>query len=107
MTLRLLFVDDEPRILQGLQRMPRPMRDVWDMCFVEGGAQALLALEQTPCDVVVSDTRMPRMNGAELRDQVRARHPDCIRLILSGHADLEQVARTVGCSHQSSPRSMR
>ena len=96
----ILFVDDEPMILQGLQRMLRPLRDEWDMTFVGGGEQALAAMETTPFDVVVSDMRMPRMNGAELLTEVRRRHPKTIRMILSGHADKELVAQCVGVAHQ-------
>jgi HD-like signal output (HDOD) protein len=96
----ILFVDDEPMILQGLQRMLRPMRDEWDMTFVGGGEEALAAMAAAPFDVVVSDMRMPRMNGAELLTEVRRRHPKTVRMILSGHADKELVAQCVGVAHQ-------
>ena len=81
---RILFVDDEPMVLQGLQRMLRHMRTDWDMAFVESGSKALDLMAQTPCDVVVSDMRMPGMNGAELLNEVMKRHPKTVRLILSG-----------------------
>jgi HD-like signal output (HDOD) protein len=97
---RILFVDDEPLILQGLQRMLRSMRDEWEMVFVEGGEKALATMEQGPFDVVVTDMRMPVMNGAQLLREVRARHPRTVRLVLSGHADKELVAQCVGVAHQ-------
>jgi len=96
----VLFVDDEPLVLQGLQRMLRGMRGEWDMVFVEGGSQALELLAQQPFDVVVSDMRMPGMNGAELLNAVAHRHPDMIRIILSGHADQELITQCLGSAHQ-------
>ena len=61
---RILFVDDEPMILAGLQRMLRNMRSEWDMAFADSGEQALEMLARSPYDVVVSDMRMPGMSGA-------------------------------------------
>lgn len=97
---RILFVDDEPRILQGLQRTFRSMRDHWDMHFAEHGMAALAFMDQWPVDVVVTDMRMPGMDGAELLAQVIKRHPDTVRIVLSGHAEQESVLRLVGRAHQ-------
>lgn len=97
---RILFVDDEAFVLQGLQRMLRPLRDEWDMDFVTSGAAALEHLARTPVDVVVADMRMPGMNGAELLNEVMKRHPQTARLILSGHADEELIMKCVGITHQ-------
>jgi DNA-binding NtrC family response regulator len=66
MKTRILFVDDETRILQGLQRTLRNMQQDWEMSFVGSGQEALNALSQKPFDVVVSDMRMPGMDGAQL-----------------------------------------
>jgi HD-like signal output (HDOD) protein len=97
---RILFVDDEPMILQGLQRLLRPMRAEWDLSFVGSGAEALALMAQTPVDVVVSDMRMPGMNGAELLNEVLKRYPRTIRLVLSGHADQDLLQKCVGSTHQ-------
>jgi HD-like signal output (HDOD) protein len=97
---RILFVDDEPMILQALQRMLRPLRGEWEMTFAEGGGPALAALAERPYDVVVTDMRMPGMDGAELLGLVRERHPSTVRLVLSGHADQDLVSRCVGVAHQ-------
>ena len=97
---RILFVDDEPLILEGLQRMLRPMREEWEMVFVGNGIEALKLMSQTPFDVVVSDMRMPQMNGAELLAEVLKRHPQTVRLILSGHADKDLILKCVGSTHQ-------
>ncbi len=100
MKKRILFVDDEPNILQGLKRMLRPQRHEWDMAFAEGGVQALALLAENPYDAVVTDMRMPGMDGAHLLNEVKSRYPDIVRFVLSGHSDQELVMRSVGPSHQ-------
>jgi HD-like signal output (HDOD) protein len=97
---RILFVDDEQGILDGLRRMLRPNRLVWDMTFLNSGAEALSAMEQEPFDVLVTDMRMPAMAGAELLTLVQERFPGTVRIVLSGHADLEASMRSVSVSHQ-------
>ena len=97
---RILFVDDEPMVLQGLQRILRPFRDEWDMEFAESAAKALELMVLHPFDVIVSDMRMPGTNGAELLKEVMRRFPTTVRLVLSGHADQELVAQCVGVAHQ-------
>jgi len=97
---RVLFVDDEPLVLQGLQRMLRPMRNDWEMDFVPSGALALQRMAQTPFDIVVSDMCMPGMNGAQLLTEVMKRYPKTVRLILSGHADKDLVLKCIGSTHQ-------
>jgi putative nucleotidyltransferase with HDIG domain len=100
MKRRILFVDDDPNVLQGLQRMLRPMRHEWDMDFASSGEEALCKLEEAPFDVIVSDMRMPGMNGAELLKEVARRHPDVVRIVLSGHSDREYILQLVTTSHQ-------
>ena len=62
----LLFVDDESRVLQGLQRQLRAMRNEWKMNFLDDGQKALDFMAGNRVDVVVSDMMMPRMDGAQL-----------------------------------------
>ncbi len=100
MRRRILFVDDEPRVLSGLRRLLHPMRAQWDMSFAEGGQQALAMLDQQPYDVVITDMRMPGMDGATLLAEVRQRLPRAVRIILSGQSDKELVLRSVGPAHQ-------
>lgn len=100
MKKRILFVDDEALVLQGLQRMLRPMREEWDMEFSDSGAKALERMAASPFDVIVSDMRMPGMNGAELLSRVMQQYPKTVRLILSGHADKELILKCVGSTHQ-------
>lgn len=96
----VLFVDDEARILDGMRRMLRGVRDEWDMEFANGGQAALHQMKARRFDVVVSDMRMPGMDGAELLTHVKGSYPDVVRLILSGHADTQSVMRAVGAAHQ-------
>ncbi len=97
---RILFVDDEPNILQGLQRMLRPMRHEWELAFAQSGAEALEVLEREPFDIVVSDMRMPGMTGVQLLAEVRKRYPRVVRIILSGQSDQETILRSIGPTHQ-------
>jgi len=100
MKKRILFVDDEAMVLDGLRRMLRPMRDEWEMEFCESGPIALAQMAVSPVDVIVSDMRMPGMNGAELLTRVMELYPRTVRLILSGHADHELILKCVGSTHQ-------
>jgi len=96
----ILFVDDGPKILEGLGRMLRVMRHEWDMHFATGGLEALELMARESIDLVVSDMRMPGMNGLEFLTEVKARYPNVIRIVLSGHADQLLIMRAVGVTHQ-------
>jgi len=97
---RILFVDDEPRILEGLQRMLRPLRGAWEMKFATGGEEALPMMEAAPYDVIVTDMKMPRMDGAALLGIVREKYPGTLRIVLSGYTELEASYRAVPVAHQ-------
>jgi HD-like signal output (HDOD) protein len=96
----VLFVDDEPLVLQGLQRMLRGERHSWSMRFVRSGAEALQVLEKEAFDAVVTDLRMPGMDGAELLTKVMDLHPNMVRIVLSGEMDRDLTFKTVHCAHQ-------
>jgi HD-like signal output (HDOD) protein/CheY-like chemotaxis protein len=100
MKKRILFVDDEPKILEGLQRTLRSMRQEWEMQFAGSGQEALECLSKEPFDVVVSDIRMPGMDGAQLLKEVMRLYPQIARIILSGHSDQEIVLKSVRIAHQ-------
>lgn len=100
MKKKILFVDDEPNLLQGLQRMLRPMRQEWEMSFAQSGAEALELLNQQKFEVIVSDMRMPGMDGVQLLTEVQRRYPHIMRIILSGHSDKEFVLKSVKTVHQ-------
>jgi HD-like signal output (HDOD) protein len=97
---RLLFVDDEPRILDALQRMLRPQRHEWDMHFAAGPAAAIAVLDATPVDVIVTDMRMPEMDGATLLELVMRKWPSTVRIVLSGQTEVAAAERTVRVAHQ-------
>jgi len=96
----VLFVDDDENILAGMRRMLRPMRHEWQMFFAGSGAEALKILAQETFHAIVTDMRMPDMDGGMLLSEVSRRHPEMVRLILSGHSESESVMRTVGPAHQ-------
>ena len=97
---RALFVDDEPRILDGLRRSLRSKRGEWDMAFAGDGHEALEVLGEAPYDVVVSDMRMPGMDGAELLTKVSKRHPEVARVVLSGHIEPEAAFKVSVAGHR-------
>jgi len=98
--LRVLFVDDEPKLLEGLRRSLRAKREVWDMRFEGGGEAALRAIDEGPFDVVVTDMRMPGIDGATLLGEIHARCPGTIRMVLSGQTSPEDVLRAVPAAHR-------
>ena len=97
---RILFVDDEPSMIRVLQMALRSMAGEWEMDFAANGEEALELLEVKAFDVVVSDMRMPGINGAQLLNHVLRKHPQTIRIILSGYSDLSEVVNCVGLTHQ-------
>ena len=97
---RILFVDDEQQVLDGLKNLLRKQRPVWDMAFALGGHAALAMFEQQRFDVVVSDMRMPEMDGTELLGAIRDRYPATTRIVLSGHAERDAISRAMTVAHQ-------
>jgi HD-like signal output (HDOD) protein len=97
---RILFVDDEPAMLEGLRSRLRVLRSRWIMLFAGSGEEAMTQMEQEPVDVIVTDMRMPGMDGADLLRRVCARWPETIRIVLSGFAQEEQSARLLTVAHQ-------
>ncbi len=98
---RILFVDDEPMVLKGLQRTLRKMRDEWEMTFASSSKEALDILGSEPYDVIVSDLRMPEMDGVQLLAEVKNKHPEVVRIILSGQVEQETTFKSVQLAHQS------
>jgi CheY-like chemotaxis protein len=96
---RILFVDDEPDVVEALQRALRRERLVWDMVFVTSAADALAELRRQHVDLVVSDLRMPVMDGAQLLVEVKREFPKTMRCVLSGYADSELFERAWPIAH--------
>jgi putative nucleotidyltransferase with HDIG domain len=100
MKKQVLFVDDDFMILEGLKRMLRGLSSEWDMTFVNCGSEALEKMSVGAFDVIVTDMRMPEMNGAQLLDEVKKRYPHTVRVILSGQSDNNMVMKTLKSAHQ-------
>ena len=93
MTEKILLVDDEPNILQSMHRQ---LRKRFKVVTAESGDEALSTLkEKGPFAVIVSDMRMPGMNGVELLSTVKDRYPDTVRIMLTGNADQETASEAV------------
>jgi len=97
---RILFVDDEPMILEGLQNLLRRKRKKWEMVFALGGEKAIEALEKTPFDVIVTDMRMPGIDGATLLKEVHLNYKKTVRIVLSGYSEMEAALRAIPVAHQ-------
>src|ERR1700742_155291 len=96
----ILFVDDERDLLDSLQaRLYKHRRD-WNMKFVSSGDEAISALERQPFDLVVSDVRMPGMDGGQLLAVVKQRWPNSMLIIVSGYSDPVQAVRLTSLAHQ-------
>jgi HD-like signal output (HDOD) protein/ActR/RegA family two-component response regulator len=96
----ILFVDDERDLLDSLKARLYKHRHDWNMNFVLSGEQAIAALEQQPFDLVVSDVRMPGMDGGQLLAVVKQRWPTAMRIIVSGYSDPVQAVRLTSLAHQ-------
>jgi HD-like signal output (HDOD) protein/ActR/RegA family two-component response regulator len=97
---RILFVDDEPSLLRVLKLALRSLDATWEMDFANNGMEAMALLEHKEFDVVVTDMRMPGINGAQLLNHVLRTHPRTVRIVLSGYSDLSEVVNSVGLTHQ-------
>jgi CheY-like chemotaxis protein len=96
----VLFVDDEQRILDGLRRQLHGRRQAWTMRFAASGADALQMLTERPADVVVTDMRMPGMDGGALLQEVMRLHPQTTRIMLSGQTEQTDLIQDISCIHQ-------
>ena len=95
----VVVVDDEQRVLAGLRRQLHPRRDEWELTFLSSGEDALAGLAARPADVLVTDMRMPGMDGAQLLARVAREHQRVARLVLSGQAEPEQQLAARGRCH--------
>lgn len=89
----VLCVDDEPSILSALRRLFRPQG--YRVLLAEGGAAGLAVLAAEPVDLVVSDMRMPEMDGVQFLEQVRERWPAVVRIMLTGYADINSTVAAI------------
>lgn len=104
MKRRILFIDDDPCVLQGLRRALRLMHQEWDIAFAENGRQALELLADIPFDVIVTDVLMPEKDGLETIIALRQAFPTIKIIAMSGggrkgNLCFLDIAKTLGASH--------
>jgi CheY-like chemotaxis protein len=98
---RILFVDDEPLLLEVIQARLGARLDAWDMDFVGSGEEALQRLDRHGYDMVVADMRMPEMDGKEFLTAVSQSYPQTIRVLMSGQSDCQDSQADSGFAHFS------
>lgn len=97
--VRILFVDDEPPILTAIERQLRKDRTRWEMVFAVGGQRGLEEIHKGCFTVVVSDFRMPQIDGVTVLNRARAACPMTVQIMLSGDAEAPLMARAVPDLH--------
>ena len=93
----LLFVDDEVNVLSALKRLFRPFG--YRIFTAEGGAQGLEIMARETVDIVVSDMRMPEMDGAQFLQKVCKKWPDTVRILLTGYAEIGATIDAINKGH--------
>jgi putative nucleotidyltransferase with HDIG domain len=101
---RILFVDDQPELLNGLGGMLSELGADWDLRLTTSGTEGLALLDREQVDVVVCGMLSQEMNDLQFLTEVRNRHPHVIRMILSARSDEKPVMRSVGMAHQFLPK---
>lgn len=96
----VLFVDDEPNIIRGILRAFLSGHSHWKVLSAQSGQEALKILAETEVDIIVTDMRMPHMNGKELLEIVMRLYPAVSRIILSGLADRQELMGSINVAHQ-------
>ncbi|HEY6179615.1 MAG TPA: response regulator [Kofleriaceae bacterium] len=96
---RILFVDDEPPVLTAIERQLRRDRGRWDMVFALGGERGLDEVHKGCFTVVVSDLRMPNVDGVKLLNAIGEACPATVRIMLSGDAEASTISRAVPALH--------
>ncbi|MCA9192243.1 MAG: HDOD domain-containing protein [Planctomycetales bacterium] len=99
MSITALFVDDEPALLASIRRQLFSLKTGWKAKFTNSPREAANIIRAEKFDVVVSDMRMPEMDGAQLLKHVQECSPDTLRIILSGQSETEQLERVFGLAH--------
>ncbi|MEI8354677.1 MAG: response regulator [Deltaproteobacteria bacterium] len=96
MKAKILLVDDEPNVLIALKRAL--LEEPYEVHAAQNGIEALEILKSEQFKVIISDERMPEMDGADLLSIVRARYPATVRIMLTGYANLEATVAAVNRS---------
>lgn len=100
MTAKILFVDDEPRILQGVRRILHRKRNQWQLFFATSVKDAIALLIEHQITIAVVDMRMPPTGGDELLSHIAKHYPSCVRIVLYGQSNRDTVLKVVSSAHQ-------
>lgn len=100
MKVNILFVDDEQEVIDGYKRMLFSMQNEWTQFFAISGEEALKIMEENKIDVIISDMKMPGMDGTTLLSKVKEQFPGILRIILSGHRDEIKIIMSTSLAHQ-------
>jgi HD-like signal output (HDOD) protein/ActR/RegA family two-component response regulator len=102
--MKILFVDDTPRVLKAIRHKLLIMRREWNIQVVESGQEALTLLSRDPCDVVIADTRMSIMSGSALLRQVKRDYPSIVRIVMAQPGSRDSILKRHRSAHQFVPK---
>lgn len=100
MKKRIIFVDSDRAVLDGLEQILRPLKEEWEMEFVQDPNEVLARMAERPFDAIVTELRLQGMNGLDLLGQVWKEYPSTIRLVLSDESDMDTAVKTAAAAHQ-------
>ncbi len=98
--MRVLFVDDEPLVLSGIENALLFADHEWETCFANSGEEAIAYLADAPFDVLVTDMKMPGISGADVLTHARRHRPAMVRIVLSGECDPDLAQRAMPLTHE-------
>ena len=97
---QILFVDDDEKLLAGLKRGLRPMRDVWDIRFASNAEDAMDYFTEGAIDIVIADVKMPKIDGVTFLKDVKEKYPQTLRVVLSGESGDEMGHKALEVANQ-------
>ena len=100
MKINILFVDDDLYFLKDIRKTVGVLEQEWKLFFAYNGREALKILSETKIDLIMSNMRMPKMDGADLLMEVKKKYPQVIRIIYSGASDKAMLFSTTQVAHQ-------
>jgi HD-like signal output (HDOD) protein/CheY-like chemotaxis protein len=100
MMKKILIVDDEQNVLDGLSRMLFPMRKQLTILTANNGVEALKVLAEEDISIILSDMRMPQMDGYELLAKARESYPGVFRILLTGQSDRDKIVSSLALTHK-------
>ena len=96
----ILFVDDDTNLLSGLKRLLRSLHEDWDLHFISDPEQAVIDIGQGHYDVIITDMRMPKVDGSQVVQAAKLSSPESVRIVLTGQAEFDCLLNTMGKAHR-------